>query len=63
MRLGELPEGALTRFLTRLMRRAYRRAERVVVLDEDMREHLQREYGVEAAILEPFPAGRDLGDG
>ncbi len=55
IRLGELREGVLTRLLTRLMRRAYRRAARVVVLDEDMREHLQREYGVESAILEPFP--------
>ena len=55
IRLGELREGALTRFLTGRMRHAYRNAERVVVLDEDMREHLRREYGVESAILEPFP--------
>jgi colanic acid biosynthesis glycosyl transferase WcaI len=55
IRLGELREGALTRFLAGQMRRAYRKAERVVVLDEDMREHLRRAYGVESAILEPFP--------
>jgi len=55
IRLGELREGALTRFLARQMRRAYRDAQRVVVLDEDMRDHLRREYGVESAILEPFP--------
>jgi hypothetical protein len=55
IRLGELREGALTRFLADLMRRAYRNAEQVVVLDEDMREHLRRTYGVESAILEPFP--------
>ncbi|HEX4139557.1 MAG TPA: hypothetical protein VHY09_04370 [Candidatus Methylacidiphilales bacterium] len=55
VRLGELPEGAVTRLLTRLMGNAYRKAERVVVLDEDMRDHLRRAYGVEAAVLEPFP--------
>lgn len=55
IRLGELREGALTRFLAGQMRRAYREAQRVVVLDEDMREHLRRTYGVESAILEPFP--------
>jgi hypothetical protein len=55
IRLGELREGALTRLLTRLMRRAYQKAQRVVVLDEDMRDHLLRTYGVEAAIMEPFP--------
>ena len=55
VRLGELREGFLTRFLTRQMRHAYQGAQRVVVLDEDMRDHLQREYGVESAIMEPFP--------
>jgi hypothetical protein len=55
VRLGELREGALTRFLTHLMRRAYRKARRVVVLDDDMRDYLLRAYGVEAAIMEPFP--------
>jgi hypothetical protein len=55
IRLGELKEGAVTRLLTRSMRRAYRTAHRVVVLDEDMRDHLRREYGVDSAILEPFP--------
>ncbi len=55
VRLGELREGPLTRFLTRQMHRAYREAQRVVVLDEDMRDHLQREYGVDSAIMEPFP--------
>lgn len=55
VRLGELREGAITRLLTRLMRGAYRKAKRVVVLDEDMRDHLRRAYGVDSAILEPFP--------
>jgi hypothetical protein len=55
VRLGELKEGALARLLTRSMHRAYQKAKRVVVLDEDMREHLGREYGVDSTILEPFP--------
>jgi hypothetical protein len=55
VRLGELKSGALTRLLTRLMRRAYHAADRVVTLDEDMREYLQRTYGIDSSVLEPFP--------
>jgi putative colanic acid biosynthesis glycosyltransferase WcaI len=55
VRLGELKNGVLSRFLARLMRRAYQEADRVVVLDEDMREHLQNSYGVDSSVMEPFP--------
>jgi hypothetical protein len=55
VRLGELKVGALVRFLRVLMRLAYRDAAQVVTLDEDMRDFLQTHYGVDSAILEPFP--------
>ena len=55
VRLGELKRGALTRVLTLLMRRAYQAADRVVTLDEDMREYLQKTYGVDSSVMEPFP--------
>jgi len=55
VRLGELKSGALTRVLTRLMRGAYQAADRVVTLDEDMRDYLQQNYGVDSAVMEPFP--------
>jgi hypothetical protein len=55
VRLGELKHGALSRFLTLLMKRAYQEADHVVVLDEDMREHLQTTYGIDSAVMEPFP--------
>jgi hypothetical protein len=52
--LGEIGEGALSRLLTRLMLHAYEHVERLVALDEDMRDFLQRSYGVDAAVIEPF---------
>jgi len=55
VQLGELQSGVLTRFLALLMRRAYRRADRVVTLDEDMREYVQDVYGVDSSVMEPFP--------
>jgi len=55
VRLGELKSGALSRFLALLMRRAYREADRVVGLDEDMRDYLQNIYGVDSSVMEPFP--------
>jgi hypothetical protein len=55
VRLGELKSGALTRTLAHLMRRAYRAADRVVTLDEDMRDYLQTNYGVDSSVMEPFP--------
>jgi hypothetical protein len=55
VRLGELREGALSRLLAGLMRLAYRGAQRVVALDEDMREYLLEAYDVEAVVMEPFP--------
>jgi colanic acid biosynthesis glycosyl transferase WcaI len=55
LQLGELKDGAMTRLYSRLMRRAYRGARRVVALDEDMRNHLRETYGVDAAVVEPFP--------
>lgn len=55
VRLGELRQGVLSRFLARLMRHAYRGADRVVALDEDMREYLQDIYAIESSVMEPFP--------
>ncbi len=51
--LGEIREGALSRNVARAMRWAYRRAARVVVLDEDMAERI-RKYGAEPAIVRPW---------
>ena len=51
--LGEIREGALSRNVARAMGWAYRRAARVVVLDEDMAERV-RQYGVEPAIVRPW---------
>ena len=51
--LGEIREGALSRNVARAMGWTYRRAARVVVLDEDMAERI-RKYGVEPAIVRPW---------
>ncbi len=51
--LGEIRDGALSRNVGRAMGWAYRRAAKVVVLDEDMAERL-RKYGVEPAIVRPW---------
>jgi colanic acid biosynthesis glycosyl transferase WcaI len=51
--LGEVREGFLSRCLRSLMGWAYRRTDRVVVLDEDMAECL-RGYGVKAACIRPW---------
>ena len=51
--LGEISDGALSRNVTRAMGWAYRRAAKVVVLDEDMAERL-RKYKVEPAIVRPW---------
>ena len=51
--LGEIREGALSRNVARAMGWAYRRAARVVVLDEDMAERTRR-YGVEPVIVRPW---------
>jgi glycosyltransferase involved in cell wall biosynthesis len=53
--LGELPNGAPIRLLEGLMRRSYRRAARVIALDDDMRDYLREHYGVESGVMEPFP--------
>jgi len=55
VRLGELPRGPLIHLLSSLMRWAYREAEGVVSLDEDMRDYLRNSYGIESMIVEPFP--------
>lgn len=55
VRLGELKESPLTRFLSFLMRRAYRSATQVVTLDDDMRDYVQDRYGASSIVLEPFP--------
>jgi colanic acid biosynthesis glycosyl transferase WcaI len=54
-RLGELKSEPLVSFLSFLMRRAYQSASCVVTLDEDMREYLQINYGVDSKVIEPFP--------
>jgi hypothetical protein len=54
-RLGELKNEALVVFLSFLMRQAYRNASGVVALDEDMREYLQKNYGVDSEVIGPFP--------
>jgi hypothetical protein len=54
-RLGELKSATLVRFLSFLMRRAYRGADGLITLDEDMRDYLQGNYGVDSTVIEPFP--------
>ena len=51
--LGEIRSGLLSKTVSRAMGWAYRSAERVVVLDEDMAERV-RDYGVESAIVPPW---------
>ncbi len=53
LELGEVSEGALSRNVGRAMGWAYRRAAKVVVLDEDMADRV-RKYGVEPAIIRPW---------
>jgi colanic acid biosynthesis glycosyl transferase WcaI len=55
VRLGELRGRALPHLLSFLMGHAYRYAHQVIVLDEDMREHLCKKYGVDSCVIEPFP--------
>jgi glycosyltransferase involved in cell wall biosynthesis len=55
VRLGEMKDGEIVRFLSFLMRRTYRRAARVITLDEDMQDHLQKKYGTASIVIEPFP--------
>ena len=51
--LGEIPDGWLTRFFYAATRRAYRRAECVVALDQDMAARLKA-YRVTARIIPPW---------
>ena len=51
--LGEVRAGFATRMIERAMGWCYRRAARVVVLDEDMAARLRR-YGVESAVIRPW---------
>jgi len=51
--LGELRIGPLARVITSLMGWGYRRARRVVALDEDMAERLRR-YGTAPPVLRPW---------
>jgi glycosyltransferase involved in cell wall biosynthesis len=51
--LGEIAPGLLASAVGRVMRWGYRRAGKVVVLDEDMAA-LVRRHGVEAAIVRPW---------
>lgn len=51
--LGEIREGALAGVISRVMRWGYRRAAKVVALDEDMAARVRR-HGVEPAIIRPW---------
>jgi colanic acid biosynthesis glycosyl transferase WcaI len=51
--LGEVRDGAAARCLGALMGWCYRRAARVVALDEDMADRVRR-YGVEPEIIRPW---------
>ena len=51
--LGEIRSGLLSKTVSRAMGWAYRSAERVIALDEDMAERL-RSYGVEPALVPPW---------
>jgi hypothetical protein len=53
--LRELHHGIISRFLHRRMQRAYAGMNRLVALDEDMRQHLLECYGVHSNIIGPFP--------
>lgn len=60
--LGEIGKGAVHRIVRVLMGWAYRQAGLVVALDEDMRDHLGRSYGLtDVRVLSPWcppgPAG------
>lgn len=55
LRLGDLKDGPLMHFFSLLMRRAYLGANRVITLDEDMRDYLQNHYGVDSMVIGPFP--------
>jgi len=54
-RLGELKSGTLVRLLRFLIRRAYHAADGIITLDEDMRDYLRQNYGVDSTVIEPFP--------
>ena len=51
--LGEVQAGFVTRMIGKMMGWCYRRAARVVVLDEDMAARL-RLYGVESVVIRPW---------
>ena len=51
--LGEVPAGWVSRMIARAMGWCYRRAARVVALDEDMAERV-RGYGVACAVIRPW---------
>jgi len=51
--LGEVREGPLSRAIAAVMGWCYRRAARVIVLDEDMAAHIRRS-GVEPEIVRPW---------
>ncbi len=55
VKLGELRQGLPVRLFSFLMRRAYQSADRVISLDEDMRDYLQKIYHVDSTVIEPFP--------
>lgn len=56
LELREIGPGLVFRTLRTAMRWAYRRCALIVALDEDMRDHLRRTYGVSAEVLAPWPS-------
>lgn len=53
--LGALPSGPVLQILRAGMRRAYRKCNHVVAVCRTMAEWLEREYGVEASVIYPWP--------
>jgi colanic acid biosynthesis glycosyl transferase WcaI len=67
VRLGEMKNPWAAAFFRGLMRLAYQSADRVISLDEDMRDYLRTHYGVESVVVEPtapemeWPVGSGAG--
>jgi len=58
--LGEIRPGPLFRLLRYAMRFAYWNCDAVVVLDEDMRDHLQRHYQIRPRVIPLWPSAEFL---
>ena len=53
--LNEIKPGLLVHCLRRCVQTGYASMDKVVALDEDMRLYLERQYGVQAAVVPPWP--------